>query len=71
MTRPPNPWGCTYHRNGDVTLWDVYRQQLDRLRADGISDTILATLGPDERDKIAAHRWRHYGTSHPDDEAGR
>jgi hypothetical protein len=62
MRRPPDPWGCTYHRDGDVSLWDVYRQQHVRLRADDISDTTLATLGPDERGKIAAHRRRYFGT---------
>ena len=62
MTRPPDPWGCTYHRDGDVSLWDVYRQQWARLRADDISDTTLATLRSDERHKIAAHRLRYFGT---------
>ena len=43
----------TVHRNGDISLWDVYRQQQRRLAANVISDEVLASLTNDERERIA------------------
>ena len=42
-----------YHRDGTVTLWDIYRQQWRRLPADAISAEMLATLSDAERIRIA------------------
>ena len=48
----------TYHDNGDVTYWDVYRQQWRTNLASEISDDILASLDGDERDRIRDHERR-------------
>lgn len=45
-------YSTTYHRDGTVTVWDVYRQGWRRLRADRISDSLLATLTERERARI-------------------
>ena len=47
-----NTYRTTYHRDGTVTLWDVYQQQWVRLAADQVSDQILATLSDTERRRI-------------------
>jgi len=44
-----------YHRNGEVTFWNVYRQGWQRLAAADISDQILATMNDKERARIARH----------------
>jgi hypothetical protein len=43
----------TYHRDGTVTLWDVYEQRWLRVDASQISNQLLATLTPAERARIA------------------
>ncbi len=48
-----------YHRNGEVTFWDVYRQCWQRLHAARISDRLLATMNDKDRDRIARHAERH------------
>lgn len=47
------PYDTTYHRDGSVTVWDVYRQGW--LRTESPSDDVLASLSPEEREKIIAH----------------
>jgi len=42
----------TYHRDGTVTVWDVYSQQWCRIDADQVSDQILASLDETERRRI-------------------
>lgn len=42
----------TYHRDGTVTLWDVYKQQWERVAAENVSDEILASLTETERSRI-------------------
>ena len=42
-----------YHRDGTVTLWDIYRQAWVRIRASRISDEILSSLSSHERTRIA------------------
>jgi hypothetical protein len=42
----------TYHRDGTVTVWDVYLQQWRRIAADQVSDEILASLNETERRRI-------------------
>ncbi|HRZ55995.1 MAG TPA: hypothetical protein P5525_11125 [Candidatus Paceibacterota bacterium] len=43
----------TYHRDGTVTVWDVYSQTWRRIAADQVSDQILASLNETERRRIA------------------
>ena len=43
----------TYHRDGTVTVWNVYTQQWERIAADQVSDQILASLNETERRRIA------------------
>ena len=43
----------TYHRDHTVTIWDVYAQQW--VRTDHPSDAILASLMPDERERVMRH----------------
>ena len=42
-----------YHRNGEVTFWDVYDQVWRRVAADRIDDAALASLTEAERRRIA------------------
>lgn len=45
-----------FHRDHSITLWNVYAQQWQRLPADQISDEVLASLAPKERDRIIKMR---------------
>lgn len=47
-----DPYRSTFHRNGDVTLWDCFQQQWVRLDAAEVSDRTLATLPWRERNRI-------------------
>ncbi len=49
-------YATTYHRDGTVTLWDIYAQQWARLAVERISDETLATLSHAERARIARMR---------------
>lgn len=42
-----------YHRDGSVTIWDVYSQQARRLREP--SDRLLASLDEKERQRVIRH----------------
>jgi hypothetical protein len=42
-----------YHRDGSVTVWNVFAQKWQRVRASRISDEILTSLSPRERARIA------------------
>ena len=42
-----------YHRDGTVTVWDVYAQQWTRTAAP--SDEVLASLGAKERERVRRH----------------
>ena len=48
-----NSYPITYHRDGTVTLWDIYDQAWTRLDAAAIGDRLLATLSDAERRRIA------------------
>lgn len=52
-----NPYRSTFHRDGSVTLWDVYCQTWRRVRS--LSDAVSSSLSCDERDRINAHFARH------------
>lgn len=56
-----DPYRTTYHRDGSVTVWDVYRQTWRRLRADEVADALLATLSARERARIARTAKREDG----------
>lgn len=43
----------TYHRDGTVTYWDVYRQAWQRKAADAIPAKILTTFNDRERTRVA------------------
>jgi hypothetical protein len=47
-----NHYRTIFHRNNDVTLWNVFTQQWVRLPARAISTAILATLPDPERNRI-------------------
>ena len=53
MTTKTKTTKTTYHRDGSVTLWDVYRQQWMRYSA--VPDSVLASLCASERWKVMAH----------------
>ena len=43
----------TYHRDGTVTVWDVY--QAAWVRTSTPTDQLLATLDADERERVKRH----------------
>jgi hypothetical protein len=43
-----------YHRDGTVTVWDVYQQSWLRCQMDAVPDEVLASLSVEERDRMAA-----------------
>lgn len=43
----------TYHRNGTVTVWDVFQQVWTRTRRP--SDAVLASMDAPERNRIMRH----------------
>jgi hypothetical protein len=45
----------TYHRDGTITVWDVYTQSWVRTSAP--SDALLASLSEHERTRIVRHCW--------------
>lgn len=47
----------TYHRDGSITYWSVYEQQIQRVR--WIPDRELAACSPAERDRIIRHFFRN------------
>lgn len=53
-----DPYRTTFHHDGSVTIWSVYRQQWERLDVSDLSDETLATLSPRERARIARMRGR-------------
>jgi hypothetical protein len=42
-----------YHKDQSVTLWNVYTQTWQRIRASRVSDEVLSSLSPEERKRIA------------------
>lgn len=47
------PYGTTFHRDGTVTLWNVYLQSWER--AARPSDRVLASLETNERARVVRH----------------
>jgi len=48
-----------YHKNGDVSFWNVYRQEWMRINANCITDNLLATMNDVQREQIARHAKRY------------
>lgn len=48
-----NMYKTTYHRDGTVTIWDVYSQTWTRTARPG--DDILASLSEPERARVMRH----------------
>ena len=48
-----NDFKTRYHRDGSVTVWDVYQQQW--VRTTRPEDRVLASLSTDERERVMAH----------------
>ena len=46
----------TFHRDGSVTFWNVYTQLWETCDSSSISDSILASLPANERERIIAKR---------------
>lgn len=51
MSRPT--FRPTFHRDGTVTIWDVFAQNWARAR--GFSDAQLASLSPAFRERVIRH----------------
>lgn len=53
-TKTKNPFKTTYHRDGSVTVWNVYAQQWDRRMAtDFVADhSVMSSLSDTERNRI-------------------
>lgn len=54
MTTTQDLYATTYHTDGTVTVWDVYSQQWLR-RIGRPNDRILASLSPEERERVIRH----------------
>jgi DNA invertase Pin-like site-specific DNA recombinase len=46
-------YATKFHRDGTVTVWNVYRQGWERTAAADVDDRILASLSEAERARIA------------------
>ena len=57
QTNRPRSGQTTYHRDGSVTHWDIYRQQW--MRQSHLSDEVLASMSASERARVLRHRERH------------
>jgi hypothetical protein len=51
-------YATTYHDDGSVTVWDVYRQRW--LTTTHVRDEVLASLALEERERVLNHlAWTH------------
>jgi hypothetical protein len=46
-------FATTFHRDGTVSIWSVYRQAWARMQPEWISDGTLSTLSEKDRERIA------------------
>lgn len=53
----------TFHRDGTVSYWDVFLQGWQRIPVGAVSDKVLSSLPPDERERLLLVRIRTYQTS--------
>ncbi|HUV38505.1 MAG TPA: hypothetical protein VMY39_02780 [Planctomycetota bacterium] len=54
LVHRPRSGQTTYHRDGTVTTWDVYRERWVRARK-SLPDEVIATMGADERVRVLRH----------------
>jgi hypothetical protein len=47
------PYKTTYHRDGTITVWNVYTQQWERTSRP--SDRVLSSLDQRDRDRAIRH----------------
>lgn len=45
-------YATTFHRDGSVTVWNVYTQGWQRRPASSVSDEVLASLPANERTRV-------------------
>ena len=57
-TLTKKPYQTRYHRDGTVTIWDVYAQQW--LRTSDPSDRVLASLSDAQRERVIRHCGRYW-----------
>ena len=53
LNKAREPGKTKFHRDGAVTIWDVYHQGWERTSRP--CDRILASLTPAERDRVVRH----------------
>lgn len=54
MSKHRAPYATRFHRDGTVTVWNVYTQQWD-MRTSRPSDSVLASLSREERERVIKH----------------
>lgn len=54
MSKNRFPYATTFHRDGTVTVWNVYTQSWD-MRTSNPSDRVLASLSTEERERVIRH----------------
>lgn len=52
-TTNSDPYRTTYHRDGSVTLWNVYTQSWERTSRP--ADEVLASLSSKENERVQRH----------------
>ncbi len=52
MRTNKDAYRTTFHRDGTVTIWDVYQQGWRRCLATAVPDAIMASLSRAERERI-------------------
>jgi hypothetical protein len=50
-----NNYKTKFHKDGTITIWNIYLQQWERRQADQIPDDVLASVGNIERERIYKH----------------
>jgi hypothetical protein len=53
-----NNYKTKFHKDGTITIWNIFRQQWERRQADQISFDVLASVGNIERKRIYEHAGR-------------
>lgn len=54
MSKHKSPYATRFHRDGTVTVWNVYTQSWD-MRTGSPSDRVLASLPTEERERVIKH----------------
>ena len=61
----PDAGDTTYHRDGTITVWDIFRTEWIRARPRDLEARIWASQSVDDRAK-----WRRHADRHADRHAG-